>query len=135
MAFFEWSDEYSVGVSSIDRQHKKLIEIINTLYESMQAGQGEFALGRTLDDLASYARTHFRFEENLLETKGYPDLALHKKVHEGLYEQVMDLASQYKAGKTALSIQTGTFLKNWLANHILNTDMKYSEHLVARGAR
>jgi hemerythrin len=135
MAFFEWSEKYSVGVPSIDRQHKKLIEIINALYDAMRAGHGEFALGKTLDDLASYARTHFRFEENLLETKGYPDLDAHKKVHEGLYAQVLDLVSQYKAGKTALSIQTGTFLKNWLANHILNTDMKYSEHLVNRGAR
>jgi hemerythrin len=135
MAFFEWSEKYSVGVPSIDGQHKKLIEIINSLYDSMRAGHGELALGKTLDDLLSYTRTHFRFEENLLQSKGYPDLVAHKKVHESLTAQVLDLVNQHKAGKTTLSIQTGTFLKNWLANHILATDQKYSEHLIARGAR
>jgi hemerythrin len=135
MAFFEWSDKYSVGVLSIDGQHKRLIEIINILYDAMRAGQGEFVLGKTLDDLVDYTKTHFRFEENLMQTKGYPDLAAHRKMHEGLTTQVWELAHQYKSGKTTLSIQTGNFLKSWLTNHILNTDMKYSEHLVARGAR
>jgi hemerythrin len=135
MAFFDWSEKYSVGVPSIDGQHKRLIEIINSLYDAMRAGHGEFALGKTLDDLVDYTKTHFRFEENLLQTKNYPDLAAHKKVHEGLTAQVMDLVKQYKAGKATLSIQTGTFLKNWLGNHILNTDMKYSAHLVNRNAR
>jgi hemerythrin len=135
MAFFEWTDKYSVGVPSIDGQHKRLIEIINSLYESMRAGQGEIALGKLLEDLASYTRTHFRAEEKLLESNGYPELAVHKKVHEALAAQVMDLIAQHKAGKTALSIQTGNFLKNWLSNHILNTDKNYSEHLVRRGVR
>jgi hemerythrin len=135
MPFFEWNDKYSVGVPSVDGQHKRLIEIINTFYDAMREGKGESALRQTLDDLIDYTNTHFRYEENLLQAKGYPDLAAHKKVHESLTAQVMDLVSKYKAGKAALSIETGNFLKNWLANHIMTTDHKYSQHLVSRGAR
>jgi len=29
--FVEWKDEYSVGIDSIDQQHKKLLNLINQL--------------------------------------------------------------------------------------------------------
>ena len=45
----------------------------------------------------------------------------------------MDLAAKFKAGKTTLSIQTGSFLKDWLSNHILTTDKSYGPHLASRG--
>ena len=36
MAFFEWNDSYSVGVVEIDRQHQRLIDFIDQLYEAME---------------------------------------------------------------------------------------------------
>ena len=133
MAFFEWSEKYSVGVQAIDDQHKRLFGLINDSFEAMRAGMGDAALGKVLDGLVDYTKTHFRFEEKLLQSNGYPSLAAHQKVHEGLTAQVMDLAAKFKAGKTTLSIQTGSFLKDWLSNHILTTDKSYGPHLASRG--
>jgi hemerythrin len=36
MAFIDWKPEYSVGHAEIDQQHRKLVEIINSLYEAMK---------------------------------------------------------------------------------------------------
>ncbi|MGB9912684.1 MAG: hemerythrin, partial [Candidatus Kapaibacteriota bacterium] len=46
MAFIEWNDNYSVGVSIIDNQHKQLIRIINELHEGMGTGKGKDVLGK-----------------------------------------------------------------------------------------
>jgi len=35
MAFINWNDELSVGVSSIDEEHKKLIGLINDFYRDI----------------------------------------------------------------------------------------------------
>jgi hemerythrin len=133
MAFFDWSEKYSVGVRSIDDQHKRLFELINELFDAMRAGRGDVALGKVLDGLVDYTKTHFAFEEKLLQSNGYAHLVAHRKVHEGLTAQVMDLAAKFKVGKTTLSIQTSSFLKDWLSNHILTTDKNYSAHLAGRG--
>lgn len=45
MAFINWSDKLSVGVQQMDMQHKRLVELINELYEAMNSGKGNDVLG------------------------------------------------------------------------------------------
>jgi len=39
--FVEWKDEYSVGIDSIDQQHKKLLNLINQLQTAVDYSTGE----------------------------------------------------------------------------------------------
>ena len=39
--FITWRDEYSVGIDSIDQQHKKLINLINQLTTAVDYSTGE----------------------------------------------------------------------------------------------
>lgn len=48
MALFVWSDKYSVNINEIDNQHKKLVDILSSLHDSMKAGKGSEVLGKTL---------------------------------------------------------------------------------------
>ena len=41
MAWMEWTQEYSVDIVKIDDQHKKLIGIINELYEALTIEGGK----------------------------------------------------------------------------------------------
>ena len=133
MAFFEWNDTYSVQVREIDSQHKKLVAILNDLFEAMHAGQGRDALERVLNDLARYTRIHFAFEERLMAEYGYPEFLAHKQVHAKMAEKVRDLTRQYRAGTLFNPVQVSNFLKNWLSMHIMETDKKYAAFFQSQG--
>ena len=67
MALLQWSDALSVGVVEIDRQHQKLVTMINDLNDAMRAGKGKDALGKTIAELIAYAATHFKTEEKYFD--------------------------------------------------------------------
>ena len=136
MPLMIWRDEFSVNVPSIDTQHKKLIDMLNELFDGMQTNKSREILGPVLDGLVAYTVEHFKYEENLLSKTSYADTPAHLKEHENLKQKVIDAQMRYKNATTgAMSIEIVNFMKNWLTNHILGTDMKYKEHLLAHGVK
>ncbi|NVN91313.1 MAG: bacteriohemerythrin [Desulfuromonadales bacterium] len=120
----EWSRSYSVSVDSMDREHQRLIDIINNLYASMRAGRSQDAIGKILDELVDYTRTHFDHEERLMQQSGYTGYDEQKRAHEALIAQVKKIQDKQHAG-TALGQEVMTFLKSWLVNHIQGLDKRY----------
>lgn len=135
MAFIQWRQDFSTGIGQIDEQHKKLVGMVNDLYEAMSKGEGKDALGRVLGGLVSYTKGHFATEERLMTQHAYPGFAAHKTEHDKLTAQVLELEAKFKAGKAVMTVQVASFLKDWLANHILNTDKQYGPYLLGRGVR
>lgn len=134
MPLMTWNDRLSVGVAALDADHKKLVDMMNELYDSIQAGKGKDAVGKTLDGLISYASVHFAREEKFFAQTSYPSATAHKKEHADLTQQVLDVQKKYKAGASSvLSLEVMNFLKNWLLNHIQGSDKKYAPHLNANG--
>ena len=131
----EWSPRLSVKVKKFDDQHKKLVDLVNQLHDAMKAGQGNAALGTTLQSLISYTATHFKDEEQMMQANGYPELAKHKAEHEKLVTQVLDLQKKFQeqAGGGILTMTVMSFLKDWLVNHIQGVDQKYGVFLNAKG--
>lgn len=136
MPLMAWNDKLSVGVDVIDQDHKKLVSLVNDLYDAIQAGKGKEKVGPVLDGLINYTKLHFAREEKFFVQTEYPDTAAHKKEHENLTKQVVDVQTKYKAGVTStLSLEVMNFLKNWLINHIQGTDRKYTPHLHQKGIK
>ena len=133
MAFIEWSDSFSVNVEEIDRQHRYLINMINELNEAMMAGQGKAIIGKTIQDLTFYTAEHFETEEKYFDLFSYPATVQHKKEHAAFVRQVLEFKEGYENGRIALSIDIMNFLRDWLKNHILGSDMRYSGFLNAKG--
>jgi len=131
MAFFEWKDSFSVKVPEIDQQHKRLIDLINRLHETLRTGGDPSAAQRVLDDLVVYTRHHFSSEEKLLEQCNYPDLAEHRRKHQAMEARVQQFIKDGATATASGQIQLMGFLKHWLQKHILETDMRYSSHLAA----
>jgi hypothetical protein len=48
MALYDWNESYSVGVKTMDDQHKKLIGMINQLHDAMKEGKGSSEIGSVL---------------------------------------------------------------------------------------
>ena len=135
MALFEWSDDYSVKVASIDTQHKKLVGMLNALHDGMTSGSGSERLGELLEGLVAYTVQHFAYEEQLFATHQYPLGRAHTEEHQRLVTQVADFKQKFESGQANINMQLMKFLKDWLIKHILGSDKAYSAHLVERGVK
>lgn len=135
MSLIVWSDKLSVGIASIDGEHKKLIKMVNDMNDAMKAGKGNDVVGTMLDELVAYTVRHFATEERLFARHGYPETDAHKKEHEKLKADVTKFVEDFKSGKSAVAIQLFMFLKKWLESHIKGTDSKYSSFLIDKGVK
>jgi hemerythrin-like metal-binding protein len=133
MALVTWNEKLSVGVHSVDEQHTVLFNLINDLHAAMLKGQARAIVGGLLKDLLAYTRNHFTAEEELMDTKQYPELSDHKRLHRELTKQVEDYIARYEKGDLTVTTQLAEFLSNWLNEHIQKTDQAYGPWLNARG--
>lgn len=129
MGKIEWIEAFSVNHAEIDEQHKKWIEIYNTMTESL--GQtnipkaGELAR-RALHAMYDYARYHFEYEKEYMEKIEYPDVVKHIRKHKDLEFMVYDMIRKEEEGFIILNSELVKIIKDWLLNHILTEDKKYS---------
>jgi hemerythrin len=130
-----WNEKMSVGVVAIDDEHKTLVALVNELFDAIQAGTADDELAHVLDELVAYTASHFRHEEELFERMAYPGGAEHKREHDDLTRQVLEIQAKVKAGvRGTLSLEVMNFLKNWLLNHMQSSDRRYASHLRAAGS-
>jgi hemerythrin-like metal-binding protein len=125
----EWKSSYSVGVPVLDSDHKQLMDIINRIDE---AGERRSSLQWVLQELTDYARVHFRREEEQLKSVDYPHLTQQISEHEKFVDWLSTLKETLGASPTSQihsAEAVSNYLKSWLAEHILVSDMAYKEHL------
>lgn len=122
-----WKDEYSVGNAELDAQHRKLMEICNRAQASLaQSDAGDLHL--ILNELAEYAKYHFRTEERLLEECGCPLLDGQRAGHMAYEEQLVELmleATSSLPDKAAIH----RHVYDWWIHHILGSDRQYAPYL------
>jgi len=135
MAIFTWNNELSVGIESIDRQHMKLVEMINEFYEKIRDKSSSDLISSLIKKMREYALLHFATEEKLFTRLNYPATEEHVNEHKKFVDKVMDLEERYKAGTVILSFEITNFLKDWLVNHIQGTDKEYAGFFMERGIK
>lgn len=125
MSLFAWNETYSIGVTEIDAQHRRLFSLANELHSAMNAGKGKAVLQKVLHDLITYTQTHFAAEERMMQKCGYRELQAHKAQHDELTREVLQLQRDFQSGKSMLTIEVMQFLSDWLRGHIGGTDRRY----------
>ncbi len=133
--YIKWKDEYSVGIESIDKQHKKLLGLINSLQTAVNYKTGEVFEQEALDELVDYTKTHFKYEEDMMEQNGYPDFTTHRAEHELMIARVEEVLNLYQQDKDTAMQNAIDFLRDWLINHINGTDKQYSSFLIDKGVK
>jgi len=129
----EWKTELSVGIQEIDEQHQILIKLINNLYHSIIKRTENEVIYDILNELVQYTVVHFAVEESLMRIFNYPGYDEHKKHHEDLKQQVIDLQTKVWDNESSVSMELFKFLKDWLTKHILMDDKKYVPFFLERG--
>lgn len=130
-----WDQSFSVGVGILDDQHKKIIRIINRLFSEPDVGVASEAISELLNDLLSYSREHFKTEEGLLEENGYPGLSAHMEAHKAYRIRAVEFCKDTMDHKSSVPGELKTFLHDWWVDHILKTDMQYSDFFNTCGVK
>lgn len=135
MVMFEWTDDYSMKIPSIDAQHRKLVAMLNELYAGMMSNASQEAAAATLQGLTDYTVTHFAYEEKLFAEHGFPETDAHVQEHKALVNAVLDFKRKFEAGEASINMELMNFLKDWLIKHILGSDKRYSRFLIEKGVQ
>lgn len=133
METIAWAHAFEVGVKSIDEQHKRLVEMLNSLSKAIGENHGKEAVMGIVEEMKDYAVYHFRTEEEAMEAKNYPKRSPHKQEHDTFIEQVLDAADALESGGKLTPQEVWTFLHDWLVEHILESDKALGQHLSAQG--
>ena len=130
MSKIEWSNDLSVGNDLLDRQHQKLIGMINTLDDdALNADE----LGEVIFGLLEYAAIHFRDEEQFFVNAAPEIVEPHFASHTIFISTAYKFVQRFQNGEAlALRQPVYEFLCNWLVQHIRVEDMQYkADHRAA----
>ncbi len=135
MALIEWKEEMSVGVVELDNHHKKLLAMINELGVAIGENRGPDYVQHSISELGDYAVYHFDLEHKYFLKYGYSETDEHMAEHTSFVEKIQNTANQIRDGRILLSINFLYFMKDWLINHIMVVDQRYTSLLLEKGIR
>ena len=123
-----WDQSYSVGIDIIDKQHKKLVDIINVLFNSFSDGKAERIVTDVINKLVEYTEYHFKIEEDLFEEYDYPEKEEHILKHNQFVDQIIEWKNKLSTGDKNIHYDLLNYLKTWLLEHIKGEDTLYSQY-------
>jgi len=133
MPFMPWSDEFVLGIDSIDEQHRWLVDTTNHLYDELASHHlRREELREILEGLVDYAVNHFITEEDLFNRYSYPNEDEHRMMHDKFSRHALELLLKFEKGDQ-ISGEVLEFLQEWLIKHILEEDRAYVSFLKEKG--
>jgi hemerythrin len=122
----KWEDKYSLGVESIDEQHKELFRIANRIYELLK---NEMILDKydhimeIIDELKNYTVDHFKDEEEYMKGIGYKKFLSHKVAHTDFLDKMENIdVNKIDNGHNEYLLSILDFVCVWLIEHIMKED-------------
>ncbi len=131
----KWDDKYSVGISMIDEEHKKLIGILNNVIYAKEHNVNPDELREVLREMSNYALTHFKTEETYMKEFNYSEYQDHKEEHRDFSAETIAYHERVFKGEYQIANEILEYLKWWLVNHIQVTDKKYIECFKKNGLK
>lgn len=122
----EWTPNLSVGVTSIDQQHKTLFDKANELFEAGKSNKTKEFISEMLDFLDAYTKQHFQSEEAYMLSINYPGYNDQKKLHTDFIAALANLKKEYDAsgGNIIVILNANQMVVDWLLKHISIEDKK-----------
>lgn len=132
MPMLEWNNKLSINVIEVDEQHRKLVDMVNELYDSMISENSHETLLKIVTNMREYTVFHFDTEEKLMTQYDYSEIESHKSEHRDFVKKVEQVEEDCKNGKISLSMDILNFLSEWLVTHINGTDKEMGVFLATK---
>jgi len=132
MESFHWEQYFETGISDVDKQHKKLVDIINKFGNLLTQYTIAYAdIEVIFKELADYTVYHFEDEEAGMIEAGLDErhLEAHQLEHKQFLEEVTSLYSHISPQNLETSRHLLEYLINWLAFHILGLDQIMAQQM------
>ncbi len=133
----EWTEKLSIGISTIDNQHKELFKCINNLVTAIKEHRCKSEIDGTIQFLEDYARNHFSDEEKHMRDTNYGGLEEQQVDHKQYLVHLAELKQQaslprIEGGSYDLSATTNQVVVDWIVDHIMQVDLKFGVFLNSR---
>ena len=129
----EWDDKYILGISIIDNEHRKFIDVINKAYVAKEQNDNPKEVQNLLKVMTVYSVSHFTTEEAYMLKYSYPEYKYHKEEHHDFTMTTLANLRKVIRGDYQIANELLEYLKQWLVNHIQGTDRKYIDCFKMKG--
>ncbi len=126
--YVRWDRTYGVDIEEMDSQHKRILTLVNKIHDAENAENGHKRIPDLLNSIQNEFKGHFFAEEALMRKVKYPGLIEHKKHHDLLLKQILEIQKKLVLGKSVSSINLAEFLRDWTINHIKKHDQSYGQY-------
>ena len=131
----ECGDKYSFGISIIDKEHRKFIDVINKAFVAKEQNDNPKEVQKLLKEMTIYSVTHFATEEAYMIKYNYPEYKYHKEEHNDFTMTTLANLRKVIKGDYQITNEILEYLKRWLVNHIQGTDKKYVDCFKENGLK
>lgn len=91
-----WKDEYALGISVVDAQHKQLFRISDELDKQLTTGIRAEEIDTILTRMGEYAARHFSMEEKYMAESNYPGRAEQQDAHKAFTVRFAELYENFR---------------------------------------
>ncbi|MBF0582712.1 MAG: bacteriohemerythrin [Magnetococcales bacterium] len=120
-----WDPSMSVGESTMDKDHRILIDLINQLARAHHRADG-IVMEFVMDELYNYTVRHFQREESYMKAGCYPKYESHQQLHQEFTQRVGGIRQQFfRNFDPGIAADLTDVLGQWLRQHILGDDQEY----------
>lgn len=122
-----FTDDLKFGVAVIDRQHRRMVKIVNELLVAALDRTLGTAEDRLLDELVRLAKMNFRAEEEWMRRCNYERCDVHAESHAHLLNELVELRDGLFTRHEHLNRKVVLFVRRWLENHLVHSDRELAE--------
>ncbi|MDP4088392.1 MAG: hemerythrin family protein [Bacillota bacterium] len=124
---FEMKEVYKLGVPHIDEQHSRLFELGEKAYNLLKDTYSIDKYDKIvaiIQELGEYTVTHFKDEEEYMQSINYKRLLSHKIEHDNFIKAVNELdLNKIDSDQDEYIMNILEFIAKWLSEHIIEKDI------------
>lgn len=122
----EWKEEYSIGVESIDKEHRRLFKIITKLLAFVnEEKKSQWACQEGIKYFKEHAMKHFADEEKYMMSINYAGIKTHRHLHQNFRKYTLPSLEEELERSNYSSDAVEHFIgvcTGWMIGHTLTED-------------
>ena len=123
-----WNPTYSVGLESLDAQHRKLFNLVNQLSSTTESGSGHYL--PVIRGLVDYLYFEFHQEHMAMMMSNYPGCSRQIREHQIFTGKVESFLNDFVNNAPGLGESMLLFLKSWVSDHTVKLDVQFGQYLL-----